>query len=120
MPARSLLTMRARLSRNTATGADAYGQPLPLVWVFLRVVPCHARHVTEKAEALVNGDVSIAHADLVLLFPLADSPVSGERVDSIEDRRGRVLFAGPFLAVTPFLRRRSYVQARLRMIGGSV
>lgn len=119
MTVRSLMTMRARVSHNTATGADAYGQPVPPVWAPLRVVPCHARHAS-AAELARDGDTSLARADVVVLYPGLSQPPPGTRVEAIEDRRGRVLFAGPLEPVTPSLLRGAHVETRLRRVVGVV
>jgi len=108
--ARSAMTMRATLQRDTARD-DEYGQPGPPDWQTTADVACltwqGAGRKSQQAARTVEAD------EHTMLVPSGTDIVSGDRVLEVYDRRGTVLREIP-LYVDAVLRRRDHLEARLR------
>lgn len=111
--ARSSMTHRADIENNTATGTDAYGNPIAEAWVSLSTLPCRA--YTKVRKEVIDGDKTVLVEDLKALFPIKAAVTEKNRIANIKDRLGAVLFAGP-LSIRVIQRRGNHMELSLDRI----
>lgn len=101
----SVMTMRAEIRRNTAA-ADAHGNPgKPTYNLVQDQVPCFVW--SRVRQRIVGGGDTGGGAyqsaeveDIGAVFRATADIQAFDRIEQIKDRRGRVLFAGPFEVIT--------------------
>ena len=96
------MTHRAAVERNSASGTDDWNNPVPPTFAPLVTLSCRAFSKTRKEVRDDGKEVLIE--DIRALFPDGADIQTGDRISSIKDRRGGVVFSGP-LAVQPVIRR---------------
>lgn len=92
------LVMRAEIRRNTAA-ADGHGNPGKPVWTLVKDgVSCFVW--SKVRQRVTDGRQNAEVEDIGVLFYRNEDVLSDDRIEQIKDRRGRVLFAGPFEVLT--------------------
>jgi len=109
------LTMRAIMLRNSATGTDPRGHPLPPVWTANGTLRCFAW--SNASREIVDGDKTAMVEDMRALFALGGDITEGDRISGITDRAGNVLIAGPLEVDGPVQRKHTHLEAALKRIG---
>ena len=110
MSARSVMTMRARILRDTQTREDDYGHKGPPTPEVMAIVSCR---VWYSAGYLAIRDTSTVSAkDLKMIVPLDADVRVGDVIDKVWDRRDRELFTN--LKVEALMRRANHVECRLQ------
>lgn len=94
MSARSTMTMRATVSRDSTPGKTDWGRPEVIKLVEIGVVPCRAWSKV-KREADDSGK-SIVIEDMRAAVPVNADIQKNDRL-VIRDRRGLMQFSGPVL-----------------------
>lgn len=107
------MTHRADVQNNTASGLDAYGNPVAPTWAALSTLPCRA--YTKVRKEVIDGDKIVLVEDLKALLPLKAAIVESYRIANIKDRLSVVLFAGP-LIIRTLQRRGNHIEASLERI----
>lgn len=96
--AASVMTMRAEVRRNTAA-ADGHGHPgKPTYNVVQDNVPCFVW--SRARQRIVDGRQQAEVEEFGAVFRGGSDILAFDRVEQVKDRRGRVLFAGPFEVLT--------------------
>ncbi len=96
--AASRMTMRAELYRNSAA-ADTLGQAGKPVWTLIKDgVSCFVW--SKVRQRVIDGHQQAEVEEIAAVFPSGTDILSFDRIEQIKDRRGRVLFAGPFEVIT--------------------
>jgi hypothetical protein len=113
LSARQAMTMRADLENNTASGTDAYGNPIPPVWATYATVAC--RVYSKVRNEVIDEDKTALIETIRALFPLNADVSESYRIANVKDRLGTVLFAGP-LAIQTIQRRKDHKEAMLERI----
>lgn len=93
MTSRAVMRHRAAIERNTQSGTDPHGNPLPPVWQALATLPCFVW--SKQARQAFPGDRTALVEDLRAMFPLGSALRQGDRVSSVTDRSGAEIVAGP-------------------------
>jgi hypothetical protein len=109
------LTMRAIMERNTATGTDPRGHPLPPVWTGNGTLRCFVW--SKASREAVDGDKTAMIEDVRGLFALGADIDDGDRVAAVTDGLGNVLIAGPLLVDGPVQRKHTHQEAALKRVG---
>ncbi len=100
MSARASMTMRAVVTRDTASGEDAYGHPVkPSFTAHLSALPCWVW--SKQRREAVDGSKTAIIEDLRAMFPLGADVQAGDKITSITDRRGTEIMAGDFKIEPP-------------------
>lgn len=109
MTARSRMTQRALVERNTPGATDDSGNPTaPGTWAtHIAALACWLYGSTEK-EAITEEKTAVI-TDLRLMVPLSADVTEQDRVAGITDRRGTVIESG-LLHIDTVLRKRSHLQ----------
>ena len=95
MSARSRMTMRAAITRNSTVTANDWNQADTPVFDQWTTEPCWA-WVTAKRE-VIDGDKVVVVEDIRALFPLSANLTDQDRIAHISDRADTVIFDGPFV-----------------------
>lgn len=110
------LTMRARIERDTATGSDDWGNPLPPVFTVLHnELPCFAW--SKNSRELVDGSKTAMIEDLRIMFALGADVREGDEITRIEDRLGNLIVAGRLKIEGPVQFKHNHLEAALQRIG---
>lgn len=109
------LTMRAIMQRNTATGTDPRGHPLPPVWSANGILACFIW--SKASREAVDGDKTAMIEDVRGLFALGADINDGDRVSAVADALGNVIIAGVLLVDGPVQRKHTHQEAALKRIG---
>ncbi len=109
------LTMRAVVQRNTATGKDAWGQPVAPVWATIGTVRCFAW--SNQSRELVDGDKTAMIEDLRIMVPLGADLAEHDELTAITDRQGNVLIPGRLRVEGPVQRKHTHGEAALKRVG---
>ncbi len=92
------LTMRAEIHRNDAD-ADAHGHPGKPEWTLIKDgVACFVW--SKLRQRVIDGHQTAEVEEVGAVFARGTDILSADRIEQIKDRRGRVLFAGPFEVIT--------------------
>ncbi len=111
---RTRMTMRADIQRNATATTDARGHPDAPDFQALATVACFAW--TKRRQRVVDGN-KIAYAeDFICAMALDTDITEADRVNQIADRRGAVLFAGPFKPLGTIQRRQQHLELRLQRV----
>lgn len=115
MSARSLMTQRALVQRQTSPGTDDFGNPLPSTWAtHIESMPCRLYGSVER-EA-VNEDTTAVVADLKLSAPKSADVSESDRISGITDRRGNVIRDG-LLDIDAVLLKGDHLELSLTAVG---
>jgi hypothetical protein len=110
------LTMRAEVERNTASGTDAWGNPVAPDFTALHAaLPCFAW--SNSSRELVDGAKTAMIEDLRAMFALDADIAEGDEIVAISDRAGNVIIAGRLKVEGPVQRKHTHLEAALRRIG---
>lgn len=109
------LTMRAAVQRNTATGADAWGNPVAEVFAPLATLPCFVWSNT--AREIKDGDKLARVEDLRAMFTLNADIRAEDEISAITDRAGAVIIPGRLRIEGPPQRKHTHLEAALKRIG---
>jgi hypothetical protein len=110
------LTMRALLERNTATGIDAWGNPVGEVFAPLgAALPCFAW--SNAAREIKDGDKLARVEDLRAMFSLIADIRAEDEISAITNRHGAVLILGRLRIEGPPQRKHTHLEAALKRIG---
>ncbi|MDD5302027.1 MAG: hypothetical protein PHS14_02875 [Elusimicrobia bacterium] len=94
----SRMTMRAEVRRNSAA-ADAHGGAGKPAWTLIQDgVPCFVW--SRVRQRVVDGKQNAEVEEIAVVFRAGADVLAFDRIEQIKDRRGRVLFAGPFDVLT--------------------
>lgn len=86
--------MRAHVQRNQAAGEDPYGNPNPPDWQTLHAsLPC--RTWFEGERQVTDSNKTAAVEDRKVIVPLGTDIEPGDRILTVKDRLGAVVFTGP-------------------------
>ncbi len=113
MSARSRMTMRAVIERNTATAEDTYGHPVTPVFEAHATIPCWIW--SRQRREVVDGSKTAVIEDLRVMFPLGADVQAGDKITSITDRRGAEIMAGEFM-IEPVQRKLNHLEAALERV----
>lgn len=108
------LTMRAVVQRNTATGKDTWGQPVPAVWETVGTVRCFAW--SSQSRELVDGDKTAMIEDLRVMVSLGADLRQDDELIAITDRIGAVLIPGRLKVEGPVQRKHTHQEAALKRV----
>lgn len=107
MTARSQMKMRADFERDLGGLKDTWNQAPAVSWQpHLTAQPCLAWTKAKKEVEGGGTNVKVAVVeDMRINVPLGMDVTSKDRVLNIEDRKGTILFTGPFSVDTVQIRR---------------
>lgn len=92
------MTMRAEVRRNTAA-ADGHGHPgKPTYNLVKDGVPCFVW--SRVRQRVIDGRQQAEVEEIGAVFRAGADVLAFDRIEQVKDRRGRVLFAGPFEVIT--------------------
>ena len=101
MSARSKMTMRAFLQRDTGMDVDENGQPVKAAFLDYLMAPCWAwsESIREPiGPTALSAAPKTASVEIVkAIVPRGTDVTSNDRVRTITDRRMQTKFTGPFL-----------------------
>lgn len=110
------LTMRAQIERATSTGSDGWNAPNAGAFAALGdPVACFvwSGSVTQLIDGQKQAQIEATRA----LFALGTDVMPGDRLQSVKNRAGNVLFAGPLVVEGPVQFKHTHLEATLRRIG---
>ena len=110
MSARSVMTMLARILRNTQTNKDPYGHRSPLAEEIVGTVPCRVWYA--MGYLAIRDKSTVSARDLKMIVPLDSDIKVNDLVDSVWDRQDKELFSK--LKVEAPLRRANHIECRLQ------
>lgn len=109
------LTMRAQVERNTASGKDAWGNPVAAAMAPVGdPIACFIWSTSSRE--IVDGDKSAMVEDVRGLFSLAADIAEGDELTAITDRVGNVLIPGRLKVEGPVQYKHNHREAALRRI----
>lgn len=92
------MTMRAEIHRNGAA-TDGTGHPGKPEWTLVKDgVPCFVW--SKVRQRVIDSHQQAEVEEIGAVFQRGTDILSFDRIEQIKDRRGRVLFAGPFEVIT--------------------
>lgn len=91
--ARKMMTMRAFAQRDGTSTTDAYGHPDGPSWATLATYPC--RVWSKSRKETVDGRKYALIEDIRCSMPLGTDITEKDRLSSVKDRLGTVIWAGP-------------------------
>tara|TARA_R100000789_G_scaffold1291_3_gene4266 strand:- start:83 stop:427 length:345 start_codon:yes stop_codon:yes gene_type:complete len=94
MSMRGAMVYRATVERDTETGTDSYGNPLPPSWGSHITLPC--RVYNDGKTMIVDGGKTATVEVLRMSFPLDKDVTEDDRITAITDRKGTSLYSGNF------------------------
>ena len=110
------LTMRAEVKRNTASGADAWGNPVTPVFTALHAaLPCFVW--SNSARELVDGAKTAMIEDMRAMFAPGADLAEGDEIVAVSDRDGNVIIPGRLRVEGPVQWKHNHLEAALRRIG---
>ncbi|MDA2936832.1 hypothetical protein MYX75_01030 [Acidobacteria bacterium AH-259-A15] len=107
------MTHRADLERDTASGADAWGNaPIP-TFTALATVKCFTWSRTRRER--IDEDKTVVIEDMRTIMPLGTDVTEKDRIASIKDRAGTTIFSGP-LGIAAVQKHRTHLELTLDRI----
>lgn len=94
MSARSKMTMRAVVERDTSSGDDDFGHPVKPDFTAHGTFPCWAWSSSDRE--VVDGDKSALIESFRAMFPKGADVKEGDEIVNITNRRAVILFPGRF------------------------
>ena len=110
MTARSRMTMRAMVERNSASGTDDFGHPVAPVYATHATIPCFVW--SRDRREIVDGRKLAVIEDLRALFPIDADILEADEIASVTNRRGATLLSGRF-RIEGLQRKHSHLEATL-------
>ncbi len=108
--ARMMMTHRAFMERNSTATTDAYGHPNAPSFSAQATIPCRAYTKTRREQ--VDGDKYALTEEMRCMMPIGTDVTEDDRLSSIKDRLGVVIWAGP-LRIDTIQHRHTHIEARL-------
>lgn len=108
------LTMRAVVQRNTASGKDAWGQPVAFTWATIGTLRCFAW--SNQSRELVDGDKSAMVEDMRALFALGADIAEDDEISAITDALGNVIIPGRLKVDGPVQRKHTHLEVALKRV----
>lgn len=118
MTARSMMTMRADVERDSGGVDDDWNQPPAAAWAaHITSQPClfYSKAKREVEGGGRNEKIAVVE-DLRMSVPLGVDVTERDRVVNVKDRKGTTIFAGPFYIET-VQRRRTHLELLLSRTG---
>jgi len=110
------MKMRAQFERDGATGVDGYNNPVTPVFAnHLQPIPCYVW--TSSRPEIIDGVKTAMVEDIRAIIPKGIDVTEKDRVASIRDRRGSVLYSGPIL-IESVIRQDAHLELKLNRIEG--
>lgn len=110
------LTMRAQIERATGGAADGWNGPGAGSFAALGdPVACFVW--SGSSSQLIDGAKQAQIEGTRALFALGTDVKPGDRLQSVKDRKGNVLHAGPLVVEGPVQFKHTHLEAMLRRIG---
>jgi hypothetical protein len=109
------LNMRAVVQRNTASGKDAWGQPVAATWTTRGTLRCFAW--SNQSRELVDGDKTAMVEDMRALFDLGADITEDDEISAITDALGNVIIPGRLKVEGPVQRKHTHLEAALKRVG---
>lgn len=109
------LTMRAIVQRNTASGTDAWGQPVAPIWSTVATLSCFTW--SNASRELVDGDKTAMIEDMRIMVALGADLQEDDEISAITDRKGNVLIPGRLKVEGPVQRKHTHQEAALKRVG---
>lgn len=107
-------TMRAVVQRNTATGKDAWGQPVAPTWTTIGTLRCFAW--SNQSRELVDGDKTAMVEDMRMMVALGADITENDELTAITDARGNLLIPGRLRVDGPVQRKHTHLEAALKRV----
>jgi len=104
-----MMTMRARILRDTQTARDDYGHKGPPTPEVIGETPCRIWYSSGYLATRSQSTVSVR--DLIMVVPLGTDLKVGDKIDSVWDRRDRELFSK--LKIETLLRRANHIECKV-------
>lgn len=112
--ARSVMTMRAKIERDYATGTDPYNNKVSPTWeVAHEFLPCYL--YTGRAREVIDGQKTVLIAEHKMLVPLDTDITEADRVVSIKNRATTELL-GQTMGITAIIRRNGHLEVVLEAV----
>jgi len=111
--ARTMMTMRAYLERNGTATTDTHGHPEAPAWATLATVACRVWSKTRRE--LVDGKKVAVAEQIRCGMPLDTDVTELDRIASIKDRQGTVLWQGP-LFIEAIQHKHTHLEMDLRRV----
>lgn len=109
MPARTRMTMRAYIQRNTAS-ANALGHESVPSWTALSTTPCYAW--VDRGDTRHTAEMSAEGERYRAIVPIGTDVTSKDRLEKVTERDDTQLFG--VMYVDAVIRRRDHLELRLR------
>lgn len=109
------LTMRAIVQRDTATGKDAWGQPVPSTWATVATLRCFVW--SNQSRELIDGDKTAMVEDMRAMFALGADIAQDDEISAVTDALGNVNIPGRLKVDGPVQRKHTHLEAALRRVG---
>lgn len=111
---RGRMTMRAAVERNTETGKDPHGNPLPPVFAAHATLPCFIW--SNRSHQAYPGDRTAMVEDLRGGFPLDADLAEGDEIASVTNRKGTEIIPGRLRIDAPPQRKHRHIEAALKRV----
>lgn len=108
--ARMMMTQRAFMERNSTVTTDAYGHPDAPVFLAEATIACYTYTKTRR-EAVDGGKYALIE-ELRCMMPIGTDITEDDRLSSVKDRLGAVIWAGP-LRVDTIQHKMTHIELRL-------
>lgn len=102
------------IERNTASGLDPYGQTIPPLWTAMsELIPCFV--YARAKRQIVQNEGTVIIENIRAMFPKGADVRQGDRIASLSDRLGVIVWQGPMMVDT-ILPRPDHLEALLRRV----
>lgn len=106
--------MRADVERNTASGTDAWNNPVAPSFTALGTYPCWVW--SKSGREIVDGEKTAAVEDLRIMLPLGTDVREDDEIARITDRKGTELIPGRLKIDAPPQRKHRHIEAPLQRV----
>ncbi|MBW8638993.1 hypothetical protein K1W69_17485 [Hoeflea sp. WL0058] len=110
------LTMRATVERNTATGNDPYGNPLPPVFEEIDASPLSCFVWSKTSRELVGDERTAMIEDMRAMFALSADIAEDDEISSVADRQDNEIIPGRLRVEGPVQRKHTHLEAALKRV----
>lgn len=112
--ARTQMTMRALVQRNGTSTTDSYGHPEAASWsTHIAAQACRVWSRTRRE--VVDGEKTALVEQIRCAMPLDADVTEDDRIFSVSDRQGTVLWSGP-LRIDAIQHKHTHLEMDLRRI----
>lgn len=108
------LTMRAVVQRNTATGKDAWGQPVAATWETIGTLRCFV--YSNQSSEIVDGDKTAMVEGLRIMVRLGADLNEDDELAAVTDRLGNTMVPGRLKVEGPVQRKHTHMEAALKRV----